>query len=43
MAYLHSGAILSKSEGVEWCRDNEINTSRVVEDVTTKLRLELGL
>ncbi len=43
MAYLHSGAILSKSEGVEWCRDNEIDTSRVVGDVTTKLRLELGL
>ncbi|NKB31471.1 MAG: DUF4111 domain-containing protein [Pseudomonadales bacterium] len=43
MAYLDSGAILSKSEGIEWCRDNNIDTSKIVEEVTTKLRLELGL
>jgi len=43
MAYLHSGMMLSKSEGIVWCRDNAIDTSSVVEEVTTKLRLELGL
>lgn len=43
MAYLHSGALLSKSEGIEWCREKNIDVSSVVEEVTTKLRLELGL
>lgn len=43
MAYLHSGVMLSKSEGIEWCRDNAIDTSTVVKEVTTKLRFELGL
>jgi len=43
MAYLDSGALISKSEGIEWCRDKNIDVSRIVEDVTTKLRLELGL
>ena len=43
MAYLHSGALLSKSEGIEWCRKNKIEISSVVDEVKNKLRLELGL
>jgi len=43
MAYLDSGAILSKCEGIEWCDNNNIDISRVVENVTIRLRLELGL
>ena len=43
MAYLDSGALLSKSEGIEWCRKNNIELSSVVDDVRKKLRFELGL
>lgn len=43
MAYLDNGALLSKSEGVEWCRENDVEMSSVVEVVTTRLCLELGL
>lgn len=43
IAYLDSGALLSKSEGIEWCRRNDIEISSVVAEVRKKLRLELGL
>lgn len=43
MAYLDNGALLSKSEGVEWCRKINIETSTVVDKVSIKLCFELGL
>lgn len=43
MAYLESGALLSKSEGLEWCGKNKIEISTVIDEVRKKLRLELGL
>lgn len=43
LAYLHSGVMLSKSEGIKWCLDKGIDTSNVVEEISYKLRFELGL
>lgn len=43
IAYLDSGELLSKSEGIEWCRKNKIDLSSVVDNARKKLRLELGL
>lgn len=42
MAYLDSGAILSKSEGIQWCRQNMASTADIVEKVISNLRRELG-
>lgn len=43
LAYLDSGVLLSKSEGVEWCRKNDVEIANVVEVVTAKLHVELEL
>ena len=42
LAYLRSDSLLSKSEGLEWCQANAIDTSNIVEDVTAQVRSELS-
>ena len=43
LAYLQEGLILSKTEGVQWCRDHRVNTTKIISDVTAELRNALNV
>jgi streptomycin 3"-adenylyltransferase len=41
-AYLCTGQVLSKTEGIQWCRAQRIDRTDIVERVEARLRRELG-
>ena len=42
LAYLKEGLVLSKTEGVEWCRDHGTDTTNIITDVEHAIQRELN-